>query len=164
MRCIYNLLSSYCSSLLPATVIQLFSESLPPQTLCSCLVISSTSAVSGAANSNKSAPTRFAATTHSRKDGIAVLPITCANAPNPLLGCRPNPLWNGISTCRQATMVKQLFLLEMKIGGFSKLQNRSVDTYRYKGYSLPLVSLNSIEIYGKEVFSRGLTCRLRNVW
>ena len=42
-----------------------------------------TSAISGTANSNKSAPTRFAAgTTYLRKKGIAVLPITCARAPN----------------------------------------------------------------------------------
>ena len=36
-----------------------------------------TSAISGTANSNKSAPTRFAAgTIYLRKNGIAVLPIT----------------------------------------------------------------------------------------
>ena len=44
-----------------------------------------TSAISGTENSNKSAPTRFAAVTISlRKKGIAVVPITCARAPNPL--------------------------------------------------------------------------------
>ena len=44
-----------------------------------------TSAISGTANSNKSAPTRFAAgTIYLRKNGIAVLPITCASAPNPV--------------------------------------------------------------------------------
>ena len=43
-----------------------------------------TSAISGSANSNKSTPTRFAAgTIYLRKKGIAVLPITCARAPNP---------------------------------------------------------------------------------
>ena len=48
-----------------------------------------TSAISGAANSNKSVPTLFAAgTIHLRKNGMAVLPITCARAPNPL----PSPL------------------------------------------------------------------------
>ena len=52
-----------------------------------------TSAISGTANSNKSAPTRFAAgTIYLRKNGIAVLPITCANAPNPRPRCRPTPL------------------------------------------------------------------------
>ena len=41
-----------------------------------------TSAVPGTANSNKSAPTRFAAVTlYLRKNGIAVLPINCARAP-----------------------------------------------------------------------------------
>ena len=43
------------------------------------------SPISGAANSNMSAPMRFAAgTTCLRKKGIAVLRIICARAPNPL--------------------------------------------------------------------------------
>ena len=47
-----------------------------------------TSQISGTANSNKSAPARFAAgTRYLRKKGIAVLPITCARAPNPLPLC-----------------------------------------------------------------------------
>ena len=51
------------------------------------------SAISGTANSNKSAPTRFAAgTIYLRKIGIAVLPITCASAPSPRPRCRPTPL------------------------------------------------------------------------
>ena len=52
-----------------------------------------TSAISGTANSNKSAPTRFAAgTMFLRKNGVAVLPITCASAPNPGPQCRPTQL------------------------------------------------------------------------
>ena len=44
-----------------------------------------TSTIFDRANSNKSAPTRFAARTiYLRKNGIAVLPITCATAPNPV--------------------------------------------------------------------------------
>ena len=51
------------------------------------------SAISGTANSNKSVPTRFAAgTIYLRRNGIAVLPITCASAPNPRPHCRPTPL------------------------------------------------------------------------
>ena len=51
------------------------------------------SAFSGAANSNMSAPTRFAAgTTYLRKKGITVLPNTCARAPNPLPVCIPTAL------------------------------------------------------------------------
>ena len=62
-----------------------------------------TSAISGTANSNKTAPTRFAAQTiNLRKNGIAVLPITCASAPNPRPRCRPTPLENGMSTCLEA--------------------------------------------------------------
>ena len=49
--------------------------------------------ISGSENSNKSAPTSFAAgTMYLRKNGIAVLPITCASAPNPRPRCRPTPL------------------------------------------------------------------------
>ena len=45
-----------------------------------------TSAISCAANSNKTAPTRFAAgTIYLRKNGIEVLAITCASVPNPRL-------------------------------------------------------------------------------
>ena len=52
-----------------------------------------TSAFSGTAKSNKSAPTRFAAgTIYLRKIRIAVVPITCASAPNPRPRCRPTPL------------------------------------------------------------------------
>ena len=52
-----------------------------------------TSAISGSANSNKSAPRRFAAgTIYLRKNEIAVLPITCASAPNPHPRCQLTPL------------------------------------------------------------------------
>ena len=52
-----------------------------------------TSPVSGAANSNMSTPLHFAAgTIYLRQNGIAVLPITCASAPNPRPSYRPTPL------------------------------------------------------------------------
>ena len=52
-----------------------------------------TCAISGTANSNKSAATRFAnGTMYLYKNGIAVLPITCASAPNPRPRCRPTLL------------------------------------------------------------------------
>ena len=52
-----------------------------------------TSAISGAVNSNKSAPTRFAAgTIYLRKNGIAVLPIYGGIAPKHRPRCRPIPL------------------------------------------------------------------------
>ena len=52
-----------------------------------------TSAISGTANSDKSAPTRSAAgTVYLRKNGIAVLPITGASVPNPRPRCAPTPL------------------------------------------------------------------------
>ena len=65
-----------------------------------------TSPISGAANSNMSAPVRFAAgTIYLRKNGIAVLPIYCASAPNPRPRCRPTPLLYGNSTCLEATLL-----------------------------------------------------------
>ena len=65
-----------------------------------------TSAISGTGNSNMSAPMRFAAgTTYLRKNGIAVLPITCARAPNPVPLCLPTALYYGISTCLEATIL-----------------------------------------------------------
>ena len=52
-----------------------------------------TSPISSAANSNMSAPMRFAAgTTYLPKKGIAVLPIACAKAPNILPLCLPTAL------------------------------------------------------------------------
>ena len=51
------------------------------------------SAISGAANSNKSAPTRFVSgTIYLRRNGIAALPITCGIALNPRPRCQPTPL------------------------------------------------------------------------
>ena len=65
-----------------------------------------TSAFSGAANSNKSAPTRFAAgTIYKRNNGITVLPRTCASKTNPHPGCRPKNLWNEVSTCLEASIL-----------------------------------------------------------
>ena len=65
-----------------------------------------TSAISGAANYNNSAPTRFAAgTIYLRRNGVAVFPITCANAMNPRQRCWPIPPQNVISTCLEATIL-----------------------------------------------------------
>ena len=58
-----------------------------------CFLPLRTSAISGTPNSNKSAPTGFAAwTTFLRKNGIDFLPIFCARAPNPRPRCRPTAL------------------------------------------------------------------------
>ena len=65
-----------------------------------------TFAISGTAKSNKSAPTSFAAgKIDLRKTGFAFLPLTCANAPNSRPRCRPTPLWNGTSSCLEATVL-----------------------------------------------------------
>ena len=58
-----------------------------------CFLPITTPVISGAANSNKSAPTRFAAgTIYLRKDGTQVLPIPCASAPNTRPRCQPASL------------------------------------------------------------------------
>ena len=65
-----------------------------------------TSPISGAANSNMSAPMSSAArTTNLRKKGNAVLPTICARAPDPLPFCLPNTLYFGISTSLEATIL-----------------------------------------------------------
>ena len=67
---------------------QQISQSLSSLTLCSCIEIVSTFNnvwIFGAADSNKSAPSHFAAgTTCLRKNGIADLPDTCASLRNPV--------------------------------------------------------------------------------
>ena len=68
-----------------------------------------TSASSSAAIFNKSATTGFAAGTIClRTNGVAILPRIYASAPNPRPRCRPKPLWNGISTCLEATTLERL--------------------------------------------------------
>ena len=63
-----------------------------------------TSSISVAANSNMSAPMRYAAgTTYLRKNGIAVLSRTCARAPKRLPLCLRTAPQYGISTCLEAT-------------------------------------------------------------
>ena len=74
-----NCFLGVCLPTLFAAVLEFF---LPP----------TTSAISGTANP-KLAPLRFAAgSIYLRKNGVAVLPITCACAPNPRPRCRPIPL------------------------------------------------------------------------
>ena len=77
-----------------------------------------TSAISGAAISNKSTLTLFAAATiWLRKNGIAVTPLTCASAPNPLPGCWPIPLKNRNSTSLEA-IILYIFQVRKKIQTF----------------------------------------------
>ena len=105
----------YASSLLPMAPF-LFSLLLPNCFLRVCLptlfavvlkiyLPLTTSASSGTASSNKS-PTRFAAgTMYLLKNGIEVLPKTCASVPNACPRYRPRPIKNGISTCLEATIL-----------------------------------------------------------
>ena len=86
-----------------------FLEVCPPTIFAAVLIFFlplTTSAISGTESSDKSAPTCFAAgTLYLRKNGIVVLPITCARAPYPLPFCFPTPLCYGISTCLEATIL-----------------------------------------------------------
>ena len=91
--------------------------------------------ICGAANSNMSAPLRFAAgTTYLRKKGIAVLPITCARAlksPSPL-SSKPSIIWNFYLSWSNHLVVP--YVLEMNVGHLFKHENKASDTDRYKGY------------------------------
>ena len=84
-----------CPSPSPSCFLRVFFPTLFAAVLKFFLPLT-TSAISGTANSNMSAPMRFAAgTTYLRKNGTAVLPITCARAPNPLPLCLPTAqIWN----------------------------------------------------------------------
>ena len=87
-----SLLRLPCHSPSPSCFLRVFYPTLFAAVLKFFLPLT-TSAISGTANSNMSAPMRFAAgTTYLRKKGIAVLPITCARAPNPLPLCLPTAL------------------------------------------------------------------------
>ena len=93
-----------------------------------------TSAFSGAAISDKSVPTYFAAgTTFLHKNGLAILPITCESAPNPLPRCRTiPPIIEPILISKRPSRI--VFPVEMNVGGFSKHRNKTSDTDRYERY------------------------------
>ena len=95
-----------------------------------------TSAISGAANSNKSASRRFEAeTTQLRKNRIAVLPITCTSARIPdhvvdqYLYRIESPLFLKQASCN-------FFRVKRNVGDFFKHQNKTSDTNIYKRYFL----------------------------
>ena len=89
-----------------------------------------TSAISGTANSNKSAPTRFAAgTIYLRKNGIAF--------PNNLCKCTKSPSTLSTNTSIECNLyfswsnhLVTSFRLETEVGSFSEHQNKSSDTDR----------------------------------
>ena len=89
-----------------------FSKNSPCHTFCSWLEFFSPLRISAsfdAANSNKSAPRGFAAgTTFLRKEESAVLPNTCASAPNPLARCGLIPLQNELSPILETTAKRLL--------------------------------------------------------
>ena len=68
-----------------------------------------TSATSGRAGSNKSAPIFYAAGTTSLGKNGNCIPIICARSMNSLPRCRPIPLLIGISTFLKATTFQRLF-------------------------------------------------------
>ena len=129
---------SACSPL-PATTTQLIFQSLSSHILCCCLnffLPLTTSAISGEGKSNKLAPTRFAAGTIClRKNGIGVLPITCAmctESPS-TLSTNTSKAWN-LYLSRSNHLVTS-FRLEKSVEGLSEHQNEPSDTDRNKGFS-----------------------------
>ena len=114
-----------------------------------------TSAISGAANSNKSASRRFAAeTTQLRKNGIAVLPITCTSARIPVhvvdqyFYRKESPLFLKQASCN-------VFRVKSNVGDFFKHQNKTSYTDIYKGFFFYHSCLsNQCEYYGKKFEQR----------
>ena len=88
------------------------------------------SATSATANSDKSAPTRFAAgTIYFLKKGMAVLPITCA------IALKPRPLWRPILCSREVQDCLMqpfytLILIQMNVRNFSIHENNSICSHR----------------------------------
>ena len=84
-----------------------------------------TSATSGTADSNKSAPTRFAAGTICfLKKGMAVLPITCARALKPRPLRRPIPLYREVQECLMQAFYT-LILIQTNFRYFFKHEEKS---------------------------------------
>ena len=126
-----------------------------------------TSAVSGAANSIKWAPTRFA------PGRTYLLFAEKGNCCSPNNLCKTTESSSALST--NTSIVWNLYLswsnhlvtwfwFKMKIGSFSKLEKKLNSTHRYKGYFSPLVFLKFLWILWKDFLSSGLYCRLLNVW
>ena len=120
-----------------------------------------TSANYGTANSNKSALKRFAAgTIYLRKNGIAVLPITCASAPSPRPRCRPLPLQKGISFSSRSNNLLTSFRLQMNVRCFPENQNKTSDTDRYKEFfftaRVSQINVNTLE----RTFEQQSGCKL----
>ena len=124
-----------------------------------------TSAISGTANSTKTAFTRFAAET------IYLCKKRIANLQKNLCKCtEPCPRYRPIQRYRMEYLIglKQpscnVFLLEVNVGAFSKHQNTTTDTYRYKGHFFTnRVSQVNVDTM-KKLFCNGLICRLLIVW
>ena len=91
-----------------------------------------TSAHSGTANSNKSAPTRFAAgLIYLRKEGNCGSPndlCKCAKSPS-TLSSNISIEWNHFLSWSHHLLTS--FRLKMNVGGFSKHQSKRRDTSRY---------------------------------
>ncbi len=94
-----------------------------------------TSAISGTANSNKSAPTRFAAGTiyftQKRNCSSPNTVCKCSESPSPL-STNTSIQWNLYFSRRNHLLTS--FKLEMNVGSFSEHQNKTSDTDRYKRY------------------------------
>ena len=114
-----------------------------------------TSATSGTANSNKSAPTRFAAgTIFFLKKGMVVFPKLCARAPKPRAFFDVQYLCSReVQECLMHPFYTQI-LIEMIVRNFSKHENRSSYSHRDKGNLLSR-RVSKINVYAeKRVFQQ----------
>ena len=123
-----------------------------------------TSAISGTANSNKSAPSLFAART--------IFFTQKWNCCSPKNSCKCTESSSTLST--NTSIERNLYLswsnhlvtssrLEMNVGGFCEHQNKTTDTDRYKGYFLT-TCVSQVKVNTMENFlSSDLNSRLLNV-
>ena len=113
-----------------------------------------TAPISGAANSNMSAPMHFAdGTTYLRKNGTAVLPITCASAQNPLQGSfcvSDNVLIYWIAVNHQRLDTNKV------VGKFGFM--RPFSYHQYPNFVYHNVTKNVTQIGATEGKTRGIVC------
>ena len=120
---------------------QLFSQSLSSHNLCSCLdVLSTTNHLCNFWHNQFQQVSTYAFCSWDveflRKNGVAVLPLTCASTPNPeslsTLSTNTSIEWNLYLSWSKLLVTS--FSLEVNVGGFSQHQKKTSDTDMYKRY------------------------------
>ena len=155
-------------SLFPATTTQLFSQTLFSHNLCSCLkILSTTNNLFNFWRSKIQQVSEYGFCscdvifTQEWNSGFLNNLCKCTESPF-TLSTNTSLEWNLYLSWSNHLVTS--FRLEVKVGSFFELQNRTSDTDRYKGYfftaCVSQVILNTI----KRIFEQRLYCSLLNVW